>query len=619
MNASENSLSSSSSDDWNAAKRKSDTLKERDKSSFVGLPNENKQRNLLAGPITASASSRHNVNNTHYFSFNESSLGSSTNYDSSLMNHPCTCRSRSGKYMSYQNRRANEIKQQNVRLCTDDNSTSSDGRCVARVFYLISIHNDRTIQDALYTFRAIRDRNNIIAFHIDLKYGMEAYQNSLLRKEIVACPCGSTHIIVDSVHDCKWGAWSMNLPTLWAMEIALSSEYQSKWDVFINLSGDTLPVYTPDRISKLFGGPFRGLNFVTSSACETGLHPTPITYFPKHWHKRKHYSHRPPANLQYVEQKSGGIVKGEAITDRNTSELPLLIKNQRESSVENDSNDNYDNNYDKNTQTHKNNETVTTTDVDVYFGSQWMSVTKEFVRFITQELQRSDSLPSKFRDWLIETEKLMSDETFFSTMVMRYFPNTIPNISLLKSDKEDGDEGIWFYFEDDFDDVETSDGQIGRNQIKRDKHDPRLSSSFVNMKKKERSKMHAIRYERMDEHVPTSQGYFPIEQRYEVPESLQHVVEKPRPWGPYFLGIYDLNNIRLSGALFIRKVAQIIDPNLYKILPVDEPGQIPHISWPSDVQISPVPDWSKRLEQMHQNQKGQRKGQKDEEIESIFP
>lgn len=139
------------------------------------------------------------------------------------------------------------------------------------------------------------------------------------------------------------------------------------------------------------------------------------------------------------------------------------------------------------------------------------------------------------------------------------------------------------------------------------------------MKKKERSKMHAIRYERMDEHVPTSQGYFPIEQRYEVPESLQHVVEKPRPWGPYFLGIYDLNNIRLSGALFIRKVAQIIDPNLYKILPVDEPGQIPHISWPSDVQISPVPDWSKRLEQMHQNQKGQRKGQKDEEIESIFP
>ena len=46
--------------------------------------------------------------------------------------------------------------------------------------------------------------------------------------------------------------------------------------------------------------------------------------------------------------------------------------------------------------------------------------------------------------------------------------------------------------------------------------------------------MYAIRYERMDEHVPTSKGYFPTEQRYEVPASSG--VAEPKPWGPYFLG-----------------------------------------------------------------------------------
>jgi len=51
----------------------------------------------------------------------------------------------------------------------------------------------------------------------------------------------------------------------------------------------------------------------------------------------------------------------------------------------------------------------------------------------------------------------------------------------------------------------------------------------------------------------------------------------------------------LSGALYIRKVAQSIDPNMYKILPVDLPHQIPPISWPSDIKISPVPDWEKKL------------------------
>ena len=48
----------------------------------------------------------------------------------------------------------------------------------------------------------------------------------------------------------------------------------------------------------------------------------------------------------------------------------------------------------------------------------------------------------------------------------------------------------------------------------------------------------------------------------------------------------------------MRKVAQTIDPNIYRILPVDEPHQLPPISWPNDVQVSPVPDWSNRLDQL---------------------
>lgn len=285
----------------------------------------------------------------------------------------------------------------------------------------------------------------------------------------------------------------MNLPTLWGMEKAVK-DYSNKWDVFVNLSGDTLPVYSQNRIAKLFGGPLRGINFVTSVACETGLIPTSILEFPKKWHKRTHYSYKPPDSLTYVDDNG----------------------------VE-----------------HKD------VKVDIYFGSQWVSLTPQFCEFLILQLARPDSLASRFRDWLIDTEKLMADETFFTSMLMRYFPETLPKIT---------DD----YFLDD-----------------------------------ENISMYAIRYERMDEHVPTSKGYFPTEQRYEVPVSSG--VEQPKPWGPYFLGIYDLNDIRLSGALYIRKVAQVIDPNMYNILPVELPDLIPPISWPKEVKISPLPDWEKKL------------------------
>ena len=46
---------------------------------------------------------------------------------------------------------------------------------------------------------------------------------------------------------------------------------------------------------------------------------------------------------------------------------------------------------------------------------------------------------------------------------------------------------------------------------------------------------------------------------------------------------------------------------MYIILPVDGPEQIPPISWPSDVQISPVPDWAKTMAQFRKKQEAAEK------------
>ena len=86
------------------------------------------------------------------------------------------------------------------------------------------------------------------------------------------------------------------------------------------------------------------------------------------------------------------------------------------------------------------------------------------------------------------------------------------------------------------------------------------------------SNIRHIRYERMDEHYPTAFGIFPKQQRYDVSDTLleTHILEQTKVWGPYFLGIYDLYNIKQSGALFARKVSALIDPNLVHLLPVQQ-------------------------------------------------
>jgi hypothetical protein len=79
--------------------------------------------------------------------------------------------------------------------------------------------------------------------------------------------------------------------------------------------------------------------------------------------------------------------------------------------------------------------------------------------------------------------------------------------------------------------------------------------------------------------------------------------------------VYDLSNIRESGALFVRKVASAIDPNMYKLLPVEDPVQIPPIEWPKEVQVSMVPNWEKMLAMYKYRAENKRSQEKEVENE----
>lgn len=365
----------------------------------------------------------------------------------------------------------------------------------ARIFYLVVVHNNRTLHDAVHLLRAIRDPRNIIAIHVDKK-AQSLITESLLLKESKECACGSI-IRLESIYDVKWGDWSMNLPTLWGLELAVN-EYKGLWDFFINLSGDTLPVYSTDAMASiLMELPY---NFVTSSSCETGLQPTNIYTFPSFWHKRGHYTHSDTLvdpHFEYLDPEDGSWRKKT---------------------------------------------------LQIHFGSQWMILGPSFSSWIVDGLHEPNSLVSQFRDYLIEYEFLMTDETFFSSLLVQVeaFRDSLPR-------------------------TDSHGYLLWRNGT---------SSSIL-----------AVRYERMDEHVPSAFGYFPEEQRYNVPPGSD--VEQPRPWGPYFLGVYDLANVRDSGALFVRKLSKLVDHNMVRIFPVNQKEEIPDISWPRHVEISEKPDWEK--------------------------
>mmetsp|Transcript_21345 Transcript_21345/g.48150 ORF Transcript_21345/g.48150 Transcript_21345/m.48150 type:complete len:380 (+) Transcript_21345:560-1699(+) len=180
------------------------------------------------------------------------------------------------------------------------------------------------------------------------------------------------------------------------------------------------------------------------------------------------------------------------------------------------------------------------TSAEAYYGSQWMVVSAAFVRFVIAELLDSRSFTAQLADWfahgtlVIDTgrENLrvrphIPDEIFFPTVLMN---------------------------------APSFNGSIGASTVP----PPRLEG------------LRDMTYIRMDEHYPWSN----FNQRYASPENASS-----RPWGPYYLGTYDLANIKRSGALFLRKVSSQVDENLLRILPADSHSDIPNIGWPA--QLSP--------------------------------
>lgn len=335
----------------------------------------------------------------------------------------------------------------------------------------------------------------------------------------------------------------MNLPTLWGMHIATTHEmFLDHWDMFVNLSGDTLPVYTPHTMAHVMGLlQTQNYNFVTSRSCETGLIPTSVYDFPSNWHKRQHYTNQdkdPPPLIEFTPPFD--VAGGAGLSSTTKQRL----------------------------------------NVTIYFGSQWVVLQRDFVTHLVQELERPDSFACQFRDYLLDKGKVMTDETFVPTVLMHTAPyntTTLPRITTDESRKEtdvkEEYQGSLVYHDDD-----------------------KLLPFPL-------PPIYTLRYERMDEKYPTPlRDYYPIHPRYEVPHNMttqlyqwKHNLQlppEPHIWGPYYLGIYDLAAIRESGALFLRKVSRHVDPNLNVLLPVDAPYQIPPIGWPAGgVQASVVPDW----------------------------
>ena len=175
--------------------------------------------------------------------------------------------------------------------------------------------------------------------------------------------------------------------------------------------------------------------------------------------------------------------------------------------------------------------------LEAFYGSQWMVVTREFCDHVIRELERPGSIAFKLREWFVNGTVLVEgvgrvkphipDETFFPTVLMR---------SGLKVPKP----------------VEIVNDVTG-------------SGKKVPLK--------SVWYVRMDEHYPWSSH----KQRYEAPSHLS----TGRPWGPYYVGSYDLGDIKAHRALFVRKASRHVDGNIFRVLPVDDYAKIPDLRWPA--------------------------------------
>ena len=87
----------------------------------------------------------------------------------------------------------------------------------ARIAYLITLHNERTLEESLRLLKSIVAPGFIVLIHIDKKFPKEKYEDDDLIHYVndKTCSCCGAHVLVDSVIDAEWGKWSMMEPTIW--------------------------------------------------------------------------------------------------------------------------------------------------------------------------------------------------------------------------------------------------------------------------------------------------------------------------------------------------------------------------------------------------------------------
>ena len=165
-------------------------------------------------------------------------------------------------------------------------------------------------------------------------------------------------------------------------QLITNERFKNKWDVFMNLSADSLPVFTPKVLSNYFSNELKGINFVTSNSCFTGLLPTRLSKFPAKWHKRRHYEQGGKFEISFKEYNGD-------------NEIPNTIE------------------------------------LKIHFGSQWMTLTPSVVEFFAVSMKQPESLPMRFKDELLNRNLLMADEVFFPTVIIHHydFKHTLPKLS----------------------------------------------------------------------------------------------------------------------------------------------------------------------------------------------
>jgi hypothetical protein len=87
----------------------------------------------------------------------------------------------------------------------------------ARIAYLVTLHNRRTLDDSVVLIKNLAAASTIILIHIDTKLPLEYYETSDLKEFLHGdCKACAATVLVERKFNVEWAHWSMNDPTHWS-------------------------------------------------------------------------------------------------------------------------------------------------------------------------------------------------------------------------------------------------------------------------------------------------------------------------------------------------------------------------------------------------------------------